>query len=125
MRGNGRRKRLAKLAQLDRGSMGVCGKDPFRRARELQEEGVVFGEEGEVGANGYAPGARVICASGMGRILRCLAGEGSALTLGGCLAHSRGVRQTNVQAASGRDYQWRCPYPYPYPYPYPRGGGGA
>jgi hypothetical protein len=46
--------------------MGVCGEDPFRRVRELQEEGVVFGEEGGVGVNGYAPGAQLICASGMG-----------------------------------------------------------
>jgi hypothetical protein len=54
------------LAQLDRRSMGVYGEDLFRRARELQEEGVVFDEEGEVGGNGYAAGSRLICASGMG-----------------------------------------------------------
>ena len=46
--------RLAELAQLDQGGIGIGGEDLFGGAGQLQEDGVVLGEKGEIAGNGQA-----------------------------------------------------------------------
>lgn len=48
-------KRFAKLAQLDQRGVRIGGKDLLGGNGQLQEYGVMLGEEGEIAGNGHGP----------------------------------------------------------------------
>jgi len=65
-------KRFAELAQLDQGGIGIGGEDLFGGAGQLQEDGVVLGEKGEIAGNGQAPDAVVVACLWHGREFNAL-----------------------------------------------------
>ena len=56
---------FAELAQLDQRGVGVSRKDLLGGAGQLQEDGVMLGEKGEIAGNGHGPGIWLGFAFGM------------------------------------------------------------
>ena len=52
--------RFAQLTQLDQRGIGVGGEDLLGGGGQLQENGIMFGEKGEIAGNGQAPASVVV-----------------------------------------------------------------